>query len=39
VFPAKDLDLVTEHHDLDVSVESIAYGDQTEDGADHEIEK
>jgi hypothetical protein len=39
VFPPKDLDLVTEHHDLDVSVEPIAYRDQTEDGANHEIEE
>jgi hypothetical protein len=38
-FPAKDLDLVTEHHDLEVSVEPIACGGQTKDGADHQIEE
>ena len=38
LFPAKDLDLVTEHHDSDVSVEPTARGGQTEDGVDHEIE-
>ena len=39
MFPAKDLDLVTEHHDLEVSAEPIACESQTEDGADHQIEE